>query len=400
MGFALVYGVLADPTPSIIDAVSVVSAILLLASFSFVFLKKTVLTSGQKSGFIFFTGCFLYPLMNGIFSGHDPFLILRDFIPYLFLFIGFFFLPYFWTDSQRTIKVMVFGFIFIAMAFSFRRLGLIPYGMERDSVFQDPLALAVVPEILFASVFLVSFAVLNALSRESLQHKLLLSCLSFLFLIPLLSVMNISVMRASLAMIILTALFSLFIVFLNRPLAGLGLLVFISSLVIAFLKPLGTISQLFWLKTVMVGGNNRYLEFKTVLDQLLSDPFALLFGKGWGATIINPAVDYTDVLYTHSLFSSSLLKGGFVLLGGLIVYLLWLLTGIFKLLMKEKDPLQMALCVAIILTLLVNIFIYAGYKTIGFGLVLALAMGMVSCYGQGLVRTAEKDNIKGMQAAT
>ncbi len=382
--FSLIYGFFGDPTPATFNVITLIWGGFFVFSLPWQNLSK--LPSLSRNA-LFIAGVvsvgLFYPLIIGTLSGHDPFLILRDISAYLFIFIGFLFLYYFKENQSEATKVIVSGLLVIAFGMALRRLGIIPYGVERASVFEDPFALSVVPEILFGSVFLTSFAILNFLSFEkTLSKQILVFIILTLCALPLLAVMNMSVMRASLAMTFIGIFFSLLILILNRPLAGFSLIVLMAAVITTFIKPITTMFQLFWLKTVMMGTNNRLLEIETVLNAVLTDPFSFLFGKGWGAVLNNPAVGGEQVLYTHSLLSSSLLKGGFVLMSIVGIYIIWLFTGIFTKLFREKRAFPMALYLAIIPTFLINTLIYGGYKTIGFGLVLALAMGMVSCYGQ------------------
>ncbi len=384
IGFSIVYGFFGDPTPSTVNLVTIAWISLLLLSFSWQNLFKLHhISNFNIASFTAFLVGLIGPLIVGALSGHDVILMSRDIVSYLFIFIGFLYVSTFCLNRNKATKVFLVGLLIIAFGMALRRLGFIPYGVERASIFEDPFALSVVPEILFGSIFLTSFAILSFLKTDKSVFTLIItSAFLLLMAIPLLAVMNMSVMRAGIGVVSVSALISVFILTINRPLAGISLSLLLGAVVLVFLKPLNAIFQIFWLKTIMIGTNNRFLEAQTVLHDVLNNPLTFLFGKGWGAVINNPAVGGEQVLYTHSLLSSSLLKGGLLLATLVLMYLLWLLTGIFRQLFREKSPLDTALYLAIIMTLLVNILIYGGYKTIGFGMVIALAMGMASCYGQ------------------
>ena len=382
--FCLTYGFLGDPTPTTINFISIFWIGFLVLSFSWQNLPNIKSFSAFKIAAIsVFTFGLIAPLIVGALSGHDFILMSRDILSYLFVFIGFLYILTFNEKRTQTIKVFLGGLLIIALAMALRRLGLMPYGLDRASVFEDPFALSVVPEILFGAIFLISFAILNFLKTDKSVFNQTATFIGLILMAsPLLAVMHMSVMRAGIGMVFIATLISLSILLLNRPYVAMFLSAIFAGGVMVLLKPLNAVFQLFWLKTVMIGTNNRLLEIKVVLQDVLSNPVSFVLGKGWGTVINNPAVGGEQVLYTHSLLSSSLLKGGFLMTILISVYLLWLFTGIFKQLFKEKRPLYISLYLAISMTLLVNILIYGGYKTIGFGVVIALAMGMVSCYGQ------------------
>ncbi len=57
-------------------------------------------------------------------------------------------------------------------------------------------------------------------------------------------------------------------------------------------------------KTELVGVNMRWQEAAAVFDRLGDNFWAILFGRGWGATVASPAVGGMTVNFTHSLLTS------------------------------------------------------------------------------------------------
>jgi hypothetical protein len=120
-------------------------------------------------------------------------------------------------------------------------------------------------------------------------------------------------------------------------------------------------------KTSAVGGNMRLEDLRAVWNEVSYSPFAVLLGEGWGASYQSPAVAGVRVNFTHSLFSSMLLKSGLlgVLLSILYIY------GLGKILL-EYSMRYPVFILAITGPFLIDVFLYATFKSLDFGLLLLL----------------------------
>ncbi|MFV3131748.1 hypothetical protein [Niveispirillum sp. KHB5.9] len=132
-------------------------------------------------------------------------------------------------------------------------------------------------------------------------------------------------------------------------------------------------------KTESVGLNNRVGELLAVLEQVGRDPYAFLFGDGWGALVANPAVGWWRVSYTHSAASYFLLKLGAVGLA-LMLGLAGLLAGTVARAARSMPMLLLAVAPS----LLLGGFLHTSFKYLCFSLLLSLVTGRVhSClYGR------------------
>lgn len=129
--------------------------------------------------------------------------------------------------------------------------------------------------------------------------------------------------------------------------------------------------ELLLLKQMAVGANGKLAEFHGVLLAVLSRPYVSLFGIGWGGLFANPILLDLPTRFTHSLVSFYLLKGGFIGLGVLIVFLVSLWgrargSGMFG----STDRFMIILACAA--PLMIGVFFQPIYKMLSYGMVLTL----------------------------
>jgi len=121
----------------------------------------------------------------------------------------------------------------------------------------------------------------------------------------------------------------------------------------------------------------RSAEWAAVWAEVSAHPISLLIGKGWGATFSSPAVADIEVNFTHGLLSSLLLKTGLIGLGLGLVYLGALGRGWLN--MFKTHP---VIVVALGGPILIDVFLYASFKSLDFGLMLLL-LASLRFYGDG-----------------
>jgi hypothetical protein len=225
----------------------------------------------------------------------------------------------------------------------------------------DLLYLANSPEVLFSAIFCLLCGGQFLFSQRKALLGVGLVSLSFAPVVAMALMMQ----RAGLGFYLLNGL------------AGVGCLLYFypKKAVIAFavcllagyfLWPfISIVGQSLLVKTELVGFNSRVQEWAAVIDVLTGRWTYFLFGEGWGGRLENPAVGGLSVNYTHSLISSLLLKTG--VLGGFII-----LSGVLKPLVQAADAVRgrFLLFSALLSPFLISTFLYASYKSLGFGLIL------------------------------
>ena len=183
----------------------------------------------------------------------------------------------------------------------------------------------------------------------------------------------ITAQRASMAAIVVYAFLALGVLWLRAPWRMSVVAVVMGTVIImTFGGSIAEAYATFSTKSDLVGANMRFEEWAAVWGEISAHPLTLLFGQGWGASFSSPAVADINVNYTHSLLSSMLLKlglTGFVLCGAYICGLLYALMRIFR----SNEIIVMA----IVAPILIDVFLYAAFKSLDFGLLLTLIPVMI-----------------------
>ena len=152
---------------------------------------------------------------------------------------------------------------------------------------------------------------------------------------------------------------------------------FLSAVIFVLLLPLydlfGEVFELFLLKSERVGVNMRFEELRAVWGAISVHPLSVLFGLGWGAHFSSPAVADIDVQFTHGLLSSALLKTGII---GLLLHAAFIISLLKMLCVHFRKHVVFA--VALGGPVLIDVFLYASFKSLDFGLVLMLIPALVS----------------------
>ncbi|HEY0901002.1 MAG TPA: hypothetical protein VGD95_02655, partial [Micavibrio sp.] len=104
-----------------------------------------------------------------------------------------------------------------------------------------------------------------------------------------------------------------------------------------------------------------------VWESFRDQPLSLLWGQGWGAGLVSPAVGPDMVNYTHNLFTTYLLKGGLVAVALVFIYLVGLCRGLWPLIWAH--PVR---ALAVAAPFFIDITLYASFKSLDFGLLLLL----------------------------
>lgn len=308
------------------------------------------------------------PLLIGIMGAQKQHLIMRDVVPFLFMLLPVFCLHR--IDSENRAQTLLWAVLFLGIVLAIRACIEYGYGvfgwMFLSPVWAELSYLANAPTILFAALFLPAWGVWQWLERISLHRSICLLaalCATVIAIIPII----LSAQRASVGYAILFALPLLGLALYYYPKRLIPLLVALTVLCIPFYDHMSDIWGMLLQKNKLVGLNMRYEEALAVWSVVGESPLSILFGKGWGATFESPAVGGLPVNFTHSFWTSTLLKAGLV---GCIIsagYFLFLLKNLWPVLRVHP-----VLALALLGPMAIDLVLYASFKSLDFGIILLL----------------------------
>lgn len=369
----LIYGAFGSPTPNDPGLIEITVGVLLIfavggAGCGYAVRSLTFHEDRKNArGAAFLAYGLTFPLLAALLSGHALSVIVRDLLPFLFLFCPLFFAPLF-SKRREDARVVLWCLVLIGLLFSLRSLAM-QTGLCGFFCTDELLYLENMPTVLFACLFLIG-AGMNFFMRGHAAHKSVVFP-SFLVLagIPLLA-LALTLQRASLGAVFIYALIVFGLHFYSRPkrafaaLAVLGGAIFFA----AFFVPLADFPTAEILgKTALVGFNNRPQEAAAVWEAVAQNPLSLLFGLGWGAHFNSPAVGGLSVNFTHNFFTTMLLKTG---LCGLIFSIVYI-AGLIRVLARTISS-DAVLGLALAAPFFIDILLYASFKSLDFGLTLLM----------------------------
>ncbi|QQG36785.1 MAG: hypothetical protein HYS17_03145 [Micavibrio aeruginosavorus] len=314
------------------------------------------------------------PLLAGLMTGREATFILRDLVAFICLLLPLFLWPCLknWPQADRLFPAMLcmVGIIFAVRvlwgAISEQGGAIRLYGF-----ISDPDNLLNAPTALFALLYLTGTGG-RLLGRASNSRSLLLAFLCFIPVLILLAAMLGVGQRAHIGAWGLALILWAGALIWRCPRAlGRILLLTCPLIVLLALLPVAGLQGLLMgllEKNTLVGFNNRLEEARVVFESFSGQPFwAVLFGQGWGAGITSPAAGPYPVNYTHSLLTTYLLKTGLCGFMLVLAYLAVLAAGIWRVLWVFPVG-----GVALAAPFLIDITLYASFKTLDFGLLLSL----------------------------
>lgn len=357
----VLYGVLGSPTPDAPGWVEALVGAMLVVAVAPAGLKEALYVSKEHSPSRFVSqALFIFalsvPVMIGVMSGHDFNNILRDVLPFLFMM-----LPLFLGSLFRTYPEYGLLFVYVAafMGLCFALRALMPGS--------DPLHyFANMPSVLMAAILCAGLAISTFVQRFSVRclgGVLLLIVLSGLALWPMIEVSQ----RASLAAYLVALFVIMLNVFRSHPRRAFLALVPVLACLAYFWSDVLAVWDVMAQKQKLVGLNMRIEEWGAVWNALSDSPLYIVAGKGWGASLQSPAVAGITVQYTHSLLSYMALKTGLI---GMILTGLYIFAHIKSLISLSTDWLVIFLALA--LPVMIDVFLYASFKSLDFGIVLML----------------------------
>lgn len=308
------------------------------------------------------------PLIVALASYNDMALVLRDVVPFFFIMLPLFLLPSL-TMKPRFAVMVRFAVLISGLVFALRALGA-QQGFSSLTTFLPAFTehsyLANAPTVLFAALLLAG-AGGHRLYRSVALRSVLMALLLILPAALIFLLMFLTMQRAGLTLAGGGLLFLLGMAFVKTPRRALAPFMLFLLLVILFWPYLESIISFIIEKTATVGFNKRGEEALAVISAVSGDFGTALFGKGWGATIDSPAVGGMNVNYTHSLFTTYLLKSGLAGCLLMAVYLWSFVPMLCRIL--YRDP---VMAVALAAPFVIDCFLYASFKSLDFGLLLLL----------------------------
>ncbi len=309
------------------------------------------------------------PVIMSVLRGAEISQALRDVFPFLFLLLPVF-MGRLCGRYEGAFRAVLCGALVIGVVFAVRAGIDVQYDLlallfpARGAAELNYFANA--PTVLFAALFIAGYSAQRFFEHYTFKAFLLffLGCaLATILLFPV----ALTAQRASLGYAVLYAVILTGIAFYKAPYRAL----IIAVSVIVFLAPFySTALELIHMlaqKTSLVGFNARFEELAAVWAEISKSASTIAFGAGWGGSFESPAVAEIRVNYTHSLLTSALLKTGIV---GVILVIFYLF-GLAQLLwgfLRRNPVLALALAGPIV----IDVFLYASFKSLDFGLVLLL----------------------------
>ncbi len=306
--------------------------------------------------------------------------IVRDYASFLMLCLPLFFFYHFSKkDFLKNFQYLIFG---IGTLFSLRVIkNLHEKNGQSDTGEIGALYLSISPEILFTacalSMMFLYFIFLSG--NTKIIQKVSFVCCTLLLTFFSTYVLYRSSMRAGIGAVFFSLSAMSLWAIIYRPKKSVMLaMIGIVSLVVFQDLLLDKLTPLFE-KQREVGLNQRFEEIFVVSQELGSSPITHMIGLGWGAGIESPSSAGLYVNFTHNLFSSLWLKTGLV---GVILMMAFCVSTLRSLSQRVslKNHHSFILLTALILCLSVNMLLYGGYKSLGFGLCLTLLLSL--CFSE------------------
>ncbi len=358
-----VYACFGAPTPEAAGFAEIIVAVLLAAAAGAggarqAFTFEAAAGTWQGAGRMLLAYGLAVPLFTGLALGNSLTAILRDMIPFLFLLLPLFLSPLV-EGRERDVRALTGVIVVLGLVFSARVL--LPYALEQPVVL-DPLRFANAPTVLFAALLLTGLCVVFLYRGDLFKSAV---CFA-LMLVPL-AAMALITQRASIGVFCLSALALLAAGIARRPKRVLLPLLLAALMAAVYWPVLAGVAQGLIAKQEAVGLNMRWQEAVAVIDALDGSALAVLLGKGWGASVASPAVGGASVNFTHSLITTYWLKAG--LLGVCFVLFYLFHFGLMILRIAFAQP---VIAFALAGPFVIDIVLYASFKSLDFGLLLLL----------------------------
>lgn len=366
----LIYALFGSPTPDRFGVVEGAVAVLFALGIGIgrahdAFFEASRRRFWKSAGQVFLAYGLSVPFLVTALSHQDMSAALRDVIPFLFLFLPLFILPVIRARPQYY-HAVVAAVLCIGLIFAARSLLMRSCGQDCGGAL---LYLENMPTVLFAALFLIGTAAARMCRRLSVKNSIMAFCFISLAAIPL-AAMVVTLQRASVGSVVLYTLIVVAVLIYTRPRA-IWTVLWIGVLGAVYVNiSFDAVFDVLWEKTRQVGLNMRPQEARAVWNVLTADVVTFLFGIGWGGTFESPAVGGLRVNFTHNFFTSMMLKTGVIGCTLCAFYVVGLLERLARVVLAWP-----IMGLAIAFPVLIDITLYASFKSLDFGLVLLLISG-------------------------
>lgn len=372
----MIYALWGTPTPDDPGLVEILIALLLIIAagtgggFHALNLRRG--SGWEQAGRVLLLYGLSLPVFAGMLAGNSLQAMVRDILPFLFLLMPLFLVPLFQARGQD-IKLLTGFIIVLGLVFSLRVL--LPYLSQYEMV-MDPFLLANAPTVLFTALLLIGLCGLRLYHWQLFSSALLFG----MALLPLVT-MALITQRASIGVFCLSVLFLMGLGLWRRPLRVVMPLALMVLTMMIYWPVMTELWQGLMHKTELVGFNMRWQEAVAVFREVNDNVLTVLFGKGWGASVWSPAAGGVTVNFTHNIFTTYWLKAG---LAGVLLLLAYLFQlGVLILRLLWRFP---VMALALAGPFLIDITLYASFKSLDFGLVLLL----IPLWAQQCLQRAEE----------
>lgn len=375
------YAVFSLPAPKEYKLPEIITAICLIV-FGVFNIKETIkfiFRKDNKWELVLFIAVFILAvglLLIGILNNNPLFDILRDLIPFFYLFFPL--LVFSLIDENQliwrklTITLLVLSALVMTVRFwsypesILSELGrnYLPFG-KGQFVFE--------PCTIFSSTLLLTYPLLKNTGLKRIYD----TALRILMLTGGLFILSLSVaaiMRGQIILIMISLCIAVIykistLEAKERNVSVIIVIILLTVISLIFNKEIIYFAKIIILKFQYAGFNMKDEEALSVINQAISNPTTLIFGKGWGATFLNPVTGSSEYTrYTHNIFTYFLLKGGIIGVLLLGTYIIWICKMLFIVFREKNIPVLLA----VINTLIIHFMLEGGYKLFSIGLIISI----------------------------
>ncbi len=369
----LIYAIFGSPTPDNISIIEIIIAILIALSIGVgrsydAFVKNYNKRFWKSAGQIFLIYGMTVPIIIGVINNNSLTDILRDIFPFLFLFLPMFLLPLL-RAKPYYFKNILLAIIIIGILFSLRSIMMRFYNRCFLPCPDELLYLENMPTVLFACLIMIGTAMSRIIKGINIYNIAIFSLLVIISLIPITAMIT-TLQRASIGSIAIYIILLLGYYIFKNPYRAVILIIIGTILSLIINISFSSIFYELWNKTQNVGFNMRFQELATIWDIVTTNITVFLFGIGWGGQFYSPAVGGLSVNFTHNFFTTLLLKTGILGVISCIAYIAGLLERLSRVVIKNP-----VFGLALTFPILIDLTLYASFKSLDFGLVLLLISG-------------------------
>ena len=393
----LLYGFASSPTPNHPGLIEAVIGVLLCivalpGAWHMVRYVGEMRNLWQGAGAVLMLYGLSVPLCAGLMIGQDFVLILRDVVPFLFMGLALFAGDLFVGRSDR-FRLFLWGAVGLGLVQAVRALlpltDFAALGLGRDffSGVSELYYLANSPFVLCAALLCIAGAVQKLTADGCGYGRRFFTAGALLVVAALpLGAMALTLQRAGLGYAALYVLVLVGLAVMNRPRRALVLLLPVVGVGLFAGAEIFAVFEALFQKTQSRGLNMRVEEWRSVWQLAQHSWLGLFFGQGWGMAFESPAVSGVRVNFTHSLFSSMILKAG---LFGAVLTLLYV-VGLLQMLWAQLQCHQI-LALALLGPFLIDVLFYATFKSLDFGLLVLLIPAGIVAGGAPVLETRRNE---------